>query len=52
MTTLQATTTTQQVANRLVELCRKGDFQTAQNELFDTNARSIEAQEWGVGQKK
>lgn len=33
---------TQQVAERLVELCQKGDFETAQNELFAADAVSIE----------
>ena len=35
--------TTQQVATRLVELCRKGEFETAQTELFAKDAISIEA---------
>lgn len=35
--------TTQEIANRLVELCRKGDFGTAQAELFANDAVSIEA---------
>src|SRR5215204_4061349 len=34
--------TTQEIANRLVELCRKGDFETVQNELFADDAISIE----------
>jgi len=34
--------TTQQVANRLAELCRKGEFDTAYKELFADNAASIE----------
>ena len=34
--------TTQQIANRLVELCRKGDWKTVQNELFAKDAVSIE----------
>lgn len=34
--------TTQQVANRLVELCRKGDIVAAQEELFADNIASIE----------
>ena len=34
--------TTQEIANRLVELCRKDDFETAQNELFSEDALSIE----------
>ena len=34
--------TTQQIADRLVELCRKGDFENAQKELFSGDAISIE----------
>jgi hypothetical protein len=34
--------TTQQIANRLIELCRKGDWQTVQKELFAKDAVSIE----------
>lgn len=34
--------TTQEIANRLVELCRKGDFETAQKELYSQDAVSIE----------
>ncbi|MEO6329254.1 MAG: SnoaL-like domain-containing protein [Ginsengibacter sp.] len=34
--------TTHEIANRLVELCRKGDFETAQKELFSDEAVSIE----------
>lgn len=34
--------TTQEIANRLVELCRKGDFESAQKELFSDDAVSIE----------
>ena len=34
--------TTQEIANRLAELCRKGDFETAQRELFAEDAVSIE----------
>lgn len=34
--------TTNQIANRLVELCRKGDFESAQKELFAQDAKSIE----------
>ena len=34
--------TTQEIANRLIELCQKGDFETAQNELFAEDAVSIE----------
>ncbi len=35
---------TNEIAARLVELCRKGEFETAQNELFATDAVSIEPQ--------
>ncbi|KAA2240966.1 nuclear transport factor 2 family protein [Chitinophaga agrisoli] len=34
--------TTQQIADRLVELCRKGDFETAQKELYAEDVVSIE----------
>ena len=33
---------TEQVANRLVELCRRGEFQQAQNELYAQDAVSVE----------
>ena len=33
---------TNEIATRLVELCRKGDFETAQKELFTKDAVSIE----------
>ena len=33
---------TQEIANRLVEFCRKGDFDSAQSELFAEDALSIE----------
>jgi 3-dehydroquinate synthetase len=36
--------TTGQIANRLAELCRKGQFEEAQKELFAENAISIEPQ--------
>lgn len=36
--------TTQQIADRLTELCRKGDFEKAQKELFAKDAVSIEPQ--------
>lgn len=35
--------TTKQIADRLVELCRKGDFDAAQKELFAEDAMSIES---------
>ena len=34
--------TTQEIANRLVELCRKGDFEAALTDLFSDDAMSIE----------
>jgi hypothetical protein len=34
---------TQEIANRLVELCRKGDYETCYKELYSPNAASIEA---------
>jgi hypothetical protein len=34
--------TTKEIASRLAELCRKGAFETAQKELFDNDAISIE----------
>ena len=34
--------TTVDIANRLVDLCRKGDFETALKELFSDDAVSIE----------
>ena len=34
--------TTQEIADRLTELCRKGDFETAIKELFAEDAISIE----------
>ena len=36
--------TTQDIANRLVELCRKGDFEAALKDLFSKDAKSIEAE--------
>ncbi|MGI8950054.1 MAG: SnoaL-like domain-containing protein [Chitinophagaceae bacterium] len=36
---------TQEVANRLVELCKQGKFEEAQNELFAQDAESIEPDE-------
>jgi ketosteroid isomerase-like protein len=37
--------TTQQIANRLAELCRKGEWQTAHDELYAKDAVSIEQME-------
>jgi hypothetical protein len=33
---------TQEIANRLVELCRKGEYETCYKELFSENATSTE----------
>jgi hypothetical protein len=44
--------TTNQIANRLVELCRKGEFETAQKELFAKDATSIEPQASGAFEKE
>jgi hypothetical protein len=33
---------TEEIANRLVACCRKGDWETAHRELYGQNARSIE----------
>lgn len=42
MTTQELVMTTQEIANRLVELCSKGDFESAQRELFSDDCVSIE----------
>lgn len=42
MTTATSTMTTEAIASRLAELCRTGDFETAQKELFANDAVSIE----------
>jgi hypothetical protein len=34
--------TTQEIAGRLVELCRTGQYETAQRELYSTDAVSVE----------
>jgi len=34
--------TTQEIATRLAELCKKGEFETAQKELYAQDATSIE----------
>jgi ketosteroid isomerase-like protein len=44
MSTSTAVMTTAEIANRLVELCEKGDFEGAQKELFANDAVSIEPQ--------
>ena len=42
MSTQVSTMPTQAIANRLAELCSKGDYATAQNELYAEDAISIE----------
>jgi ketosteroid isomerase-like protein len=42
MSTSTMTMTTAEIANRLVEFCKKGDFEGAQKELFADDAVSIE----------
>ncbi|MBL7706614.1 MAG: nuclear transport factor 2 family protein [Taibaiella sp.] len=42
--------TTQEVANRLYELCQKGQFETAQNELYHPEATSTESDRQGERQ--
>jgi ketosteroid isomerase-like protein len=42
MSASTTTMTTVDIANRLVEFCRKGDFESAQKELFAEDAVSIE----------
>lgn len=44
MSTQETTMTTQAVANRLVELCRKGEILACQEELFADNVTSIESE--------
>lgn len=43
MSTTTAVMTTTEIADRLVGLCKKGDFDAAQKELFAQDAVSIEA---------
>ena len=40
--TQEAVRTTQEVADRLVQLCREGKYEEAQNDLFSDEAESIE----------
>ena len=40
--------TTQEIANRLVELCRTGQNDTAYKELFHENAVAVEPAKWNV----
>jgi ketosteroid isomerase-like protein len=42
MSTTTTVMTTTDIANRLAELCRKGDFESTQRELFADDAISIE----------
>ena len=40
--TQEAVRTTQEIADRLVQLCREGKYEEVQNELFSDDAESIE----------
>ena len=42
MSTQVSTMPTQAIANRLAELCSKGDYEAAQNELYAEDCTSIE----------
>ncbi len=42
METMDATMTVQEIANRLVELCREGNYHGAQQELFSEDAQNKE----------
>ncbi len=42
METAEATMTIQEIANRLVDYCRTGNYTAAQEELFSEDAESIE----------
>jgi len=42
MSTQVSTMPTEAIANRLAELCSKGEYETAQNELYADDAISIE----------
>jgi hypothetical protein len=42
MQTAEATRTIQEIANRLIECCRQGNYTAAQEELYSEDAESIE----------
>ena len=42
MSTIEATMTIQEIANRLTALCRQGKYEEAQKELYSAEAVSIE----------
>lgn len=42
MSTIEATMTIQEVANRLTALCRQGKYEEAQKELYSDDAESLE----------
>ena len=42
MTTMEATMTVQEIADRLTALCRQGKYEEAQKELYSSEAESIE----------
>jgi len=52
MSTKQSNATTQQVADRLVELCSTGKFEKAQEELFAEDVVSIEPESSQMPEKK
>jgi hypothetical protein len=52
MSTATATMTTQQVADRLVNLCREGNFEGAVNELYHTDIESNEPVGAGPGPQR
>ena len=39
--------TIQEIASRLIELCRAGDFETAYTELYSDDIKSYEPEGWG-----
>jgi limonene-1,2-epoxide hydrolase len=42
---MESVMSTQQIATRLADLCRRGEFEAAQRELFSEDAVSIEQEE-------
>jgi hypothetical protein len=47
--TMSAPMTVKQIASRLVELCRQGNYEQAQQELFSNDAESIEPEKAKAG---
>jgi len=52
MASNQATTDTKQIANKLVELCRNGEYSKAYDELFAKDAVAIEPENSQVPEKR